>query len=131
MNDSHLRKAVNRWGLHVVCLLCRWRGRHRPEQDGRLRFRSCPRCNVERSLRLLHWAKTHEVRANEQRRELLGLPAQLELQPEPEVGEEPRAASHPARPRLDVNVRGVLHRNQPQRPSIPRDLLKVPLEVDT
>ncbi len=71
MNDALMRRAVARWGLHVVCLVCVWRGRHRPERDGRLRFRTCPKCHKPRSLRMSDWAKLHKERANEQRRELM------------------------------------------------------------
>lgn len=59
---SAIRHAVNEYGLKVECLLCGARGRHRPEEDGRLRYRPCPGCGVK-SLRLRAWVKRYPAKA--------------------------------------------------------------------
>ena len=61
------RTGVQRWGLRAVCLLCQLEGRHRPERDGRLRGRACPKCGVC-SLRSRHWVRGHQAEANALRR---------------------------------------------------------------
>jgi len=59
-----MREVVNRWGLHAVCLLCGWKGRHRPEKMGRLHLRRCDTCG-ERSLASEAWVKRYPERAAE------------------------------------------------------------------
>ena len=65
-----MRETVNRWGLQVFCLLCDWRGRHRPEKDGRLAGRACPSC-FTRTLRSSAWAKRYPERKEAALRELI------------------------------------------------------------
>ena len=39
-----IAQRVETVGLHVECQTCGAKGRHKPEQDGPLRFRHCPKC---------------------------------------------------------------------------------------
>jgi len=128
MNDSRMRREVNRWGLHVVCLVCVWRGRHRPERDGRLRWRRCPGCERRESLRSAHWARSHQLEANRQKRALLG---QLSLSlAKPQEVKESGTPRHAGGPPLKMHVVEVGDRDQPERPSIPSDLLQVAGHID-
>lgn len=54
---------MQRWGLRTICLICRTERRHRPETDGRLRFRACS-CRGLCSLRSYAWVKSHQKEAN-------------------------------------------------------------------
>ena len=62
-----VRRNVQRWGLKVVCLLCKKHTRHRPETNGRLRYRACTTCGVC-SFRSYRWVKSHLTEANRLRR---------------------------------------------------------------
>ncbi len=57
-NDESVRQLVALYGLKVECLMCGAEGRHRPETQGRLRARRCPRCG-RRSLRTSYWVRRH------------------------------------------------------------------------
>jgi len=54
-----MRRNVQTFGLKVICLMCRTHHRHRPETDGRLRERECPRCAVK-ALRATGWVLKHQ-----------------------------------------------------------------------
>jgi len=61
-----MRDAIALFGLKVICILCGKTLRHRPEEEGRLRRRACPKCGW-RSLRSAYWVKSHRHRAWELR----------------------------------------------------------------
>ena len=52
-----MRDRVKKYGLKVVCQQCEAKGRHRPETQGRLRNRLCPKCGGR--LRTLRWVHAH------------------------------------------------------------------------
>lgn len=70
MNDPRARAKVARWGLKVECLICDWRGRHRPEKQGRLALRRCAICE-NRSLRMSRWVKRNPGEVEKARRWLI------------------------------------------------------------
>jgi hypothetical protein len=59
-----MRRNVQTFGLKVICLMCRTHHRHRPETDGRLRERECPRCAVK-ALRSTGWVLKHQTQAKQ------------------------------------------------------------------
>lgn len=76
---AYFRRQVELYGLNVECLVqgvegpddpasCGWRGKHRPEREGRLRFKRCPRCGL-RSVRASAWVGRYPSRAEKLRAE--------------------------------------------------------------
>lgn len=77
-NDPRMRARVARWGRKVVCVLCKsgldGTLRHRPETDGRLRRRSCPKCGAPPgALVTLTEVKRRPELVRSRRRELEGV----------------------------------------------------------